>query len=134
MQKSYIRILCLLLMICTLFAGVGFDEDKADAIFENPFVKETFCYMFSDSQITDNSSDYPSDLFVNHKSLTFSKSIQQETKKSDIKIIPALLIMDLHSLSGGSLNKSSSKMDYHDQSSKELLTSYIHKSDGKKRI
>ena len=121
-------------MICTLFAGVDFDEDKVDAIFNTPSSMETFCYIFSDSQFLDGTDTCPADLLVTHKSFSINKTIQQETKRSDTKLLSYLLCPNHNPFGGGNINKSSSKMDHHDQSSKELLTSYIHKSDGKKRI
>lgn len=134
MRNKHRRIVCLILVIITLLTGICLENIGTGSDFVYSSGSETGSVLLQRVNILKTSDHYATKRILLQRTNHIQKNGHYITKKVETKLLSHLLCSEHFSLFWENLMKSSEEMTGYGQSSKELVTSYIQKSDGKKRI
>lgn len=133
MRNRNIRIVCLILIICTLFSGVWLENIETESAFVYNSEYENDPVVLKKINIL-RTSDHCTVKRALVQKNNIQKKGQYITKKADIKLWSHLLCSEHFLLFWESLIKNSEEIKGCGRFSKDLVTNFIQKSDGKKRI
>ena len=123
----------LIIFICSLLAGVCFENIKADAF----SVASSVCGIEQADEFEQESfSDTEPCAAVksNTQSMRIQKTLQSSTKKIELKLLSLYLCINSDFPGGKNASGNIKKLSDGQRMPKEIMTNYIHQSDGKKRI
>ena len=133
-MRNYVKkSLYLIIFVCALLAGVCFEKIEADAFSEPSFVCEIV-----------QASEYEQEAFSdtepcaavksNTQSMRIQKSFQANARRIEIKVLSSFMCSDSDFSGGKDPIGNPMKISAGQKMPKEIMTNYIHQSDGKKRI
>ena len=134
MRNRNIKIVCLILIICTIFSGVCLENIETESSFVCSSEYENDSTVLKKVNVLKTSDHYAVKRVLMQKNNHIQKKGQYITKKADIKLLSHLLCSEHFSLFWENLIKNSEEMQSSGRFSKNLVTRFIQKSDGKKRI
>lgn len=132
-DKSH-KILCVLVALCVLVSGMYFDKFEIDSIFACPPIEKSDSKILSfDTVIAGEQSCNTEMLNVNRIGEREWLTLRGTYQRRDTKISNDFLLINFLSLNGRDFYVSLEEIQLVSFNQKELVISYIHRTDGKKR-
>lgn len=133
MRKYITKSLFLFIFVCALFAGVCFENTKADASLGSSSVKN-----FTLATIFELESFEDTEPCVAVKSgsgnAQIQNSFQNNTRRTELKVYNSVLCSDSFLSGGENSALKPLQISVGQKLPKQIMTNYIHQSDGKKRF
>ena len=123
----------LIIFICSLLAGVCFENIKTDAFSESPAVCQ-FVQADEFEQESFRDTEPCAAVKSNTQSMRIQKTLQSNTKKIELRLLSLHLCINSDFPGGKNASGNTKKLSDGQRMPKEIMTNYIHQSDGKKRI
>lgn len=134
MQRYKKKCLCLILILCALFAGVCFENTKTDVFLSSPnqsLITAATVFEQEKFQDTEPCATVKS---ITRSNMSIQKIIHSNAKKLEIRQNCGSLSSHRFAFTGSGAEGNFEDISIKNLYSKKILTRYIHQSDGKKRI
>ena len=138
MRSRYKKFICFFLMMITFVSGIYFENAKADVIFvyaQDTSLAESGAYLASESLLAPDAQMCTSEMLEGNSALGFIQAEGRIFKeKQDMRLTYSFLCQNQCLPGNSNLFRGKSGIFISFVSQMTLVASYIHESDGKKRL